>query len=92
VRHECIAVFVPEPTNRYDPNAVQVQIDGTTVGYLSRGDALDYGPAVQAFWQQGKLIAANAVVAGRGAEGNTRNLGVFLIDFPGPEEAVEDAR
>jgi len=30
---------VPEPSNRYDPNAVQVMIEGKVVGYLSRRNA-----------------------------------------------------
>ncbi len=37
--HECIALIVPEPTNRHDPNAMRVDIEGMTVGYLSRRDA-----------------------------------------------------
>ena len=36
---ECAAVLRLEPTNKYDPNAVEVLIDGLRVGYI---------PAVQA--------------------------------------------
>jgi len=32
---EVNAVLVPEPTNRYDANAVMVQVDEQMVGYLS---------------------------------------------------------
>jgi len=35
----CIATLVPEPSNPYDRNAVRVDINNLTVGYLSRGDA-----------------------------------------------------
>lgn len=38
------ALLVPEPTNRYDRNAVQVVIDGNVVGYLPREDAARYVP------------------------------------------------
>lgn len=33
------AVLIFENTNRYDPDAVKVEIKGQQVGYLSRGDA-----------------------------------------------------
>src|SRR5688500_13504911 len=36
------AVLVHEDNNRHDPRAVRVQVDGLTVGYLSRGDARAY--------------------------------------------------
>jgi hypothetical protein len=36
IRCEVNAVLVPEPTNRYDANAVMVQVDEQMVGYLSR--------------------------------------------------------
>lgn len=46
VGFDCIAELVPEPTNKHDPNAIMVQIDGRRVGYLSRSDARAYGPAI----------------------------------------------
>jgi hypothetical protein len=37
------AALVPEPTNRYDPNAIKVHIQGGAhVGYLSAEDAVEY--------------------------------------------------
>jgi hypothetical protein len=38
----CSATLVPEPDNPFDVNAVAVQIDGLTVGYLCRTDARRY--------------------------------------------------
>jgi hypothetical protein len=90
VRYECVAALVPEPTNRYDPNAVMVQCDGHHVGYLSRGDALDYRPAIQAFARQGRVIACNAMIAGRGPGSDTPNLGIFLT-LPKPSTALREA-
>lgn len=90
VRFECIAALVPEPSNRYDPNAVMVQCDGHLVGYLSRGDAIAYGPVVRRLAEQGKVIACNAMIAGRGPGSETKNRGIFL-HLPSPDEALADA-
>jgi hypothetical protein len=38
----CSARLVPEPDNAFDHNAVMVEIDGHTVGYLSRAEARRY--------------------------------------------------
>ena len=38
VRHAVVAVLVPEPSNPYDSNAINVQIEGSIIGYLSRND------------------------------------------------------
>jgi hypothetical protein len=72
-----LAQLVPEPTNRYDPNAVRVDIDGACVGYLSRADAVELGPEIsEALAEHGSGLV-RAVIAGRAA-GETDNLGVFL--------------
>lgn len=78
VRCEVTAALVPEPDNKYDPNAIQVHIDAEIVGYLSRGDAIDYGPMMQRLASQGKDAACKAVIAGRGPGSETEKLGVFL--------------
>ena len=89
VAYDCLAVLVPQPSNRHDPNAVMVQVDGQLVGYLSRGDAADYGPAFQTAAAMGKVIACEARIAGRGPGSDTDNLGIFL-HLPGPDEALLD--
>lgn len=62
VRHRCAAALIPEPTNRYDPNAVKVQIDGATVGYLSRDTAK---ALLKTLAEDGFSAAvANAVIVG----------------------------
>jgi hypothetical protein len=40
------ARLVPEPTNRHDRNAVAAVINGLTVGYLSREQAVNYHRAM----------------------------------------------
>lgn len=34
---DCNASLVPEPTNKYDPNAVRVEVKGILIGYVKRG-------------------------------------------------------
>ena len=74
---ECMAELVPEPTNPHDENAIMVKIGGRQVGYLSREDAEELGPAIaNGITQQGTGMC-HAVIAGH-ADGDTDNLGVFL--------------
>lgn len=86
VRFACEAALVPEPDNPHDPNAVAVQIEGRPVGYLERDEAVRWQPIAQAVAGHGSTAMAEAMVAGRGAESNTPNLGVFLR-LPTPTEA-----
>ena len=80
VRHDCLAVLVPEPTNEYDPNAVYIEIAGKMVGYLSRDDAVEYKAAVQRFQVDGKAIMCEARIAGRAkGDRDTANVGVWLF-------------
>jgi len=37
---ETVAELVPEPSNQFDPNAVQVWINGGRVGYISKAENL----------------------------------------------------
>jgi hypothetical protein len=91
VRREVDAALVPEPTNPHDPNAVRVEIDGELVGYLSREDAVRYGPAVQRLREHGRLLVSSAVISGRGEGSETPNLGLFL-SLPSPTEAELEVR
>ena len=89
VRGEFEAVLVPEPDNRFDPNAVKVEISGRHVGYLPREEAAAYGPRLKRLGDRGRRGACEAVVSGRGATSGTSNIGVFLR-LPEPEEGPED--
>lgn len=42
--------FSREPSNRYDPNAIQVRWNGRHVGYVPRTVAKDLAPAIDAGW------------------------------------------
>jgi hypothetical protein len=58
------AHLVPEPTNRFDANAVQVLIDGGVVGYLPRDDAARYSPILSSLVANGWLPQVSAQVRG----------------------------
>lgn len=79
VHCDITAAVVPEPGNQYDANAVAIFIGGEKVGYLSRGDALDYQPAFNALRAAGyDAGVCRGCIAGRGPGSETKNLGVFL--------------
>jgi hypothetical protein len=86
------AVLLPEPSNRYDRNAVRVvaipwgssQASGL-VGYLSREDAVAYRPVIDRLAEVGRLAASAISLTGgwdRGG-GDRGHIGVRLhIDTP----------
>lgn len=37
--YECMAKVISEPTNKYDKNAVKVEINGLLVGYINKAEA-----------------------------------------------------
>jgi hypothetical protein len=86
VRFPCRASLVAQPDNPYDRNAVAVQISGELVGHLARHEAPHWQSLVRAPASHGYLATCEAMIAGRGPEGETANLGVFL-HLPTLEEA-----
>lgn len=71
----CMATLAPEPSNQYDSNAIRVDIDGKTVGYISRNMTGDFHPLLK-----GRKAQADAVIVGgwdRGSRGSG-NFGVKL--------------
>ncbi len=58
------AQLVREPRNRYDRNAVRVDIAGQVVGYLPRADAPRYHQLVTALWEQGVAATCWARLTG----------------------------
>jgi len=70
IRCDIVAVLVPEPTNPHDANAVSVQIDGQTVGYLSRATAQEYLPGLKHVMSgRGGYVALRGVIVGGGYYG-----------------------
>lgn len=84
VPHPVVAVLEPEPTNPEDSNAVQVLIDGSAVGHLSRNDAFVYKPGLERLRaSHGTPIALRGQVVGGGLrERRLGMLGVFLDHEP----------
>ncbi len=58
------AELVREPRNRYDRNAVRVDLAGQVVGYLPRADAPRYHQLVLALWEQGVVATCWARLTG----------------------------
>lgn len=77
VAHECLAELVPEPTNPHDPNAIMVKVEGKCVGYLSRQNAVKFGPRIKAMIDAGQPTICNAFIGCKPDTGNP-NLGVSL--------------
>lgn len=84
VRHRVVAVLVPEPENRYDPNAISVHVDGHLVGYLDRDTAVRYGPGLRSLIEHGgAYVALNGVIVGGGYyDDGPGRLGVWLEHNP----------
>jgi hypothetical protein len=85
VRWETTALLIPNPENPYDPNAIEVRIDGLIVGYLSREDAATYRPGLIDLMRRTDppLIALHGVIVGGGWRGTRIGyLGVFLDHDP----------
>jgi HIRAN domain len=91
---EHTAILKPEPTNPYDKNAIAVTIDGETVGYLSRENALRYREVVEWADAHDRKVACIATLTGgwdRG-DGDTGSFGVALHLGTAGESLVELAR
>lgn len=86
VRFDVHAVLVPDDGNQHDRNAIEVRIDGTLVGYLSRDDAAHYRPGLLRAMQENgsQFVALHGVVCGGGPREDARIgfLGVFLDHDP----------
>lgn len=90
VRHQVRVDLASEPENPHDANAVAVRLDGELVGYLSREDAVRYGPVVRLLGEHGGRLVCDATIGRRASERGTSNLGLF-IELPSPVEALLEA-
>ncbi len=62
--YECTASLCLEDDNRFDSNAVRVEILGQTVGYLHRDDAVKYRRALSECGKGRGTYAAKALIVG----------------------------
>jgi hypothetical protein len=72
------ARLVPEPDNPHDSCAVRVEIDGMTVGYMSRGNARLYHKRVAAMIEDGEHPIVDTWIGCHGPEAENPNIGVRL--------------
>lgn len=89
---DVVATLVPEPSNKYDKDAIAVQVGGRTVGYLSRGAARSYGPLVRRLHGARRLGQCRATIIG-GWDRSPRDRGQFGIwlDLATPARALPPA-
>jgi HIRAN domain len=84
IRHDIVAVLIPEPDNPHDANAISVRIEGNLVGYLPRQIAAEYLPGLNGLMSRcGGYVALRGVIVGGGYynDGPGR-LGVWLTHNP----------
>lgn len=67
-------MLAPQPTNRFDSNAVAVQVDGNVVGYLPRELAAEYQSGLLAMLQRGEY----GWCPGRIMGGRRKSYGIWL--------------
>lgn len=72
------ATLIPESDNSYDKNAVVVRIDGWTVGYLNRQDAVTYRKKYKPGPGEGRSFKANIRGGWDRGETDKGHFGVFL--------------
>ncbi len=75
-----------EPTNPYDPNAVQCLIDGKLVGYIDREDTLHLQDLLRRCEEQGqKTTVPGCIVGGwKHEDGDEGSFGVSMGSPEGP--------
>jgi very-short-patch-repair endonuclease len=81
VRFSVRATLVPRPSNPYDPNAVEVHVDGRHVAHLARPEAARYQSSILELNRRGLHVTADAQIVGY----SHANVGVFLR-LPLPEQ------
>ena len=81
LRYDCAVVLVRELENKYDENAVRVEIEGHTVGYLPSEEAEDFQPLLLQLESQTRTAKCHAEILG----GSRGLLGVRLYNLPDPD-------
>jgi len=82
-KHKTEAVLYLEDSNPHDNQAVRVDIEGKTVGYLARSDARSYRKQLKAMGHEGITCKCDAMVVGgwQRSKSDTGSFGVKL-DLP----------
>jgi hypothetical protein len=73
------ALLVPDDGNKDDDNAVRVDIEGMTVGHLSKEDASSFRRRLGAKKLAGKITSCKAIICGGGVRNGVKcSYGVYL--------------
>ncbi len=74
------AAMVWEPKNKYDPNAIAIQVGGVTCGYLVKADAKRYRPVMERCRDQGFTPVVRGDIRGgfRQDDGTWAHYGIVL--------------
>lgn len=69
-----------EPSNKYDANAIIVEVQGRSVGYLRRDLAADYCPLLTKMEQMGQQPTCKGTIVGgwRRDDGDEGSFGIWL--------------
>jgi hypothetical protein len=81
VNHKCEVLLVCERGNKFDKNAVRVEIEGEKVGYLHSGDAVLFREMLKEEGMAGVKVKSHAVI--NGGWKNRKNEGHYgiVLDF-----------
>jgi hypothetical protein len=79
------ATLVREPTNRFDRNAVRVEINGSPVGYIPKDEAVSFHALLNYADEQGMSVTTKAMVWWRHGEDE---YGSVSLDINEPDFAV----
>lgn len=90
VNREAVAVLVCEDSNPHDSKAVRVDIDGMTVGYLSRTDARIYRTELRRQNSDGAVLRCAALIGG-GWDRGRGDPGYFGVKLDLPVEETVPA-
>lgn len=80
------AVLVPEVGNAHDANAVRIDVEGHTVGFLAREDAVRYRPLLARLAVEGRGAVARARVWATNDDGTWR--GRVTLDLGDPDSIL----
>lgn len=77
---EYLAILIPENTNKFDNQAIRIDIKGMTVGYFNRNDARRFRMRLNTKRLAGQTTTCNAVIEGGQLlyDGNRSNYSVSL--------------
>lgn len=58
------ATLIREPDNQHDPNAIRVEIQGRTVGYIDRAQASQWAPRMDVLSADARMALVPAIIMG----------------------------